>query len=105
VAGYQFLLRQNNPLTCEESRELLIFYESFEYLLEDVPVHTYTFTETDICGLLFCITDALIYLRQHNYHHGDISLSNVCRKGALWKLVDKTFLKNGVTAYERILEG
>ena len=49
--------------------------------------------------------DALVYLRQHNYRHGDISLGNVCRKGNLWKLVDKTFLRNGVTAYERILEG
>ena len=45
------------------------------------------------------------FLRSHNYRHGDISATNICKKGSLWKLVDRTFIKNGVTAYERVLEG
>lgn len=59
----------------------------------------------DIVTFLNCITDALKFLRTHNYRHGDISPSNICRRGNLWKLIDKTFIKNGVTAYERVLEG
>jgi hypothetical protein len=44
VAGYQFLLKHHDRITCEDSRELLIFYESFDYLLCDIPIHEYNFT-------------------------------------------------------------
>lgn len=37
--------------------------------------------------------------------HGDISLSNIVRKAGYWKLVDKVFIKNGINAYEKVLEG
>ena len=61
--------------------------------------------EHDIYKFLYCLTDALKFLKTLNYSHGDVSLKNICKKDGFWKLIDKTFIKNGVTAYERVLEG
>lgn len=38
-------------------------------------------------------------------HHGDISLDNICKKGKVYRLIDKMFIKNGINAYEKVLEG
>lgn len=63
------------------------------------------FSEPELCKLVKCVVNALLFLRNHNMHHGDISLDNICKKGHLWKLIDKIFIKNGINAYEKVLEG
>jgi len=44
-------------------------------------------------------------LKNQKLHHGDISIENICKKRKTWKLIDKMFLKNGINAYEKVLEG
>lgn len=38
-------------------------------------------------------------------HHGDISPKMICRTNGVWKLVDNYFIRGGISAYEKILEG
>jgi hypothetical protein len=44
-------------------------------------------------------------LLQHNLHHGDIGPASICCSRGEWKLIDNFFIKGGITAYEKVLEG
>ena len=59
----------------------------------------------EICNLIRCLTEALIFMKSMKLHHGDISFENICKKGNGWRLIDKMFIKNGINAYEKVLEG
>lgn len=37
--------------------------------------------------------------------HGDISTKMICKKGSGWKLIDNSFIRQGITAYEKVLLG
>lgn len=37
--------------------------------------------------------------------HGDIGPKMICKKGTGWRLIDNSFIRQGITAYEKVLLG
>ena len=47
----------------------------------------------------------MTFLQQKKYRHGDIQPKLICYYKGDWKLLDNYFIKGGVSAYEKVLEG
>lgn len=55
--------------------------------------------------LILCISLALTFFYKNGIPYGDVCPDNICRRANNWMLIDKAFLKNGISAYEKVLEG
>lgn len=96
---------RTSRLSCMHSRKLVVSYGYFDYCLANISIVQYSYSAQDICYFIYCIAEALNEMSSKKMHHGDISFENIVRKGQRWQLVDKIFLKNGINAYEKVLEG
>ena len=51
-------------------------------------------------------TNIFVFIfNQKKYSHGDIQPKLICNSRGDWKLLDNYFIKGGVSAYEKVLEG
>ena len=93
--------------SCRQSDNLVIFYQTFDFKLSQIPLSQYQFADRNIVECMLCVCEGLQFLTAHQIPYGDICPDNVCykSKGDIWMLIDKAFLKNGITAYEKFLEG
>jgi hypothetical protein len=59
----------------------------------------------EIERLIYCVCLALKFLETRRNRHGDINPRLICRHKSEWRLVDNYFIRGGITAYEKVLEG
>lgn len=43
--------------------------------------------------------------RKAHLYYGDLYMDNLCKTGKYWQIIDKDFMKYGLSAYETVLEG
>lgn len=61
--------------------------------------------QAEIEKIIFSVCTALDFLHQKKYRHGDIQPKMICYDKGEWRLIDNCFVKGGITAYEKVLEG
>jgi hypothetical protein len=104
VVDCDFSNAKSSNLMCEQFHEITIIYEDFNFYLEDVRKQ-YPLAQIDVENIIYSVCSALIFMDSNRIHHGDISPKMICRKGSDWKLIDNYFIKGGISAYEKVLEG
>ena len=98
------LQEEVNGVFCETMSQVVINYEPFDKLLYDLK-NRFPLPSPDIERIIHSVCSALQYLYGRKSRHGDISSRKICLVREEWKLIDNYFIRGGITAYEKILEG